>query len=208
MKKYFFKVPKALRSKVFTRLDAKYEVIRVLMNAVKIMLMNQICSEKEAELEDCYICVCISNMKRVIFVEHGKITSIIFPYTIELENETLIVSEDLLEVDNQYTSHVITMINYLDSTRDGDALDFASEISELGDSTFWSRFKSLMFREYGYLRYDFDESRSKEKIHPLHHLDIFFVNLGTFKVGLDSELNLNRFLDILNVNTDCHFLRT
>ena len=61
--------------------------------------------------------------------------------------------------------------------------------------------------EPGYIRYDYDDEHNNGNLlHPLNHLDVNFESNSTFKLGLNKKLKLEEFIDVMNINTDCHFL--
>ena len=66
-----------------------------------------------------------------------------------------------------------------------------------------------LMKELGYgagYRYDHDEGRSNGHIHPLHHFDVFYSSGSTFKLGSADGVSKEQFVDVLNLNTNCHFV--
>lgn len=59
--------------------------------------------------------------------------------------------------------------------------------------------------EPSYIRYDYDEENEDGRIHPLNHLDIFYSQNTTFKLGC-KQLELNEFMDILDIETECKYI--
>lgn len=59
--------------------------------------------------------------------------------------------------------------------------------------------------EPSYIRYDYDRKNENGRIHPLNHLDIFYTQSTTFKLGC-RQLGLNEFMDILDVETECEYI--
>ena len=88
--------------------------------------------------------------------------------------------------------------------------------SDTDDSFLYTFITNMLSFEEGYIRYDFDEENSSEKIymnepqkkylHPTYHLDIFLHTYSTFKVGLSDKINVVDFQNILSPNVNCHFL--
>ncbi|ACL22018.1 hypothetical protein Dhaf_4008 [Desulfitobacterium hafniense DCB-2] len=60
--------------------------------------------------------------------------------------------------------------------------------------------------EPSYIRYDYDEKNEDGKIHPLNHLDIFYSQSTSFKLGCE-RLELKEFMDILNTGTECSYIK-
>ncbi|WP_144034144.1 hypothetical protein [Sporomusa silvacetica] len=56
-------------------------------------------------------------------------------------------------------------------------------------------------------QYDYDVEREDGKKHPLNHLNIYYTGKNTFKVGLPQEINNGQIIDLLNLNTECKFLK-
>ena len=44
------------------------------------------------------------------------------------------------------------------------------------------------------------------KRHPIQHLDFYYNNRGTFKIGLYKEYKTENLIDLTAQNTDCKFL--
>ena len=63
-----------------------------------------------------------------------------------------------------------------------------------------------MLFEEGYIRYDHDEINENGLLHPLFHYDIFYSSNTTFKIGLKTSINCDHFIDLLQVESNCHFL--
>lgn len=99
--------------------------------------------------------------------------------------------------------------------RHGLLLDF----SQLVESTFLDLGMQMQYHERdlnqilmelftfepSYIRYDYDEKNQNGRIHPLNHLDIFYTQSTTFKLGCE-QLELNKFMDILDSETECEYI--
>lgn len=59
--------------------------------------------------------------------------------------------------------------------------------------------------EPSYIRYDYDEENEDGRIHPLNHLDVFYTQSTTFKLGC-KHLEFNKFMDILDTETECEYI--
>lgn len=99
--------------------------------------------------------------------------------------------------------------------RHGLFLDFAqlveSTFADLGiEMQYYERdlnqiLMELFTFEPSYIRYDYDEENANGRIHPLNHLDVFYSQSTTFKLGC-KHLELNEFIDILDIDTECEYL--
>ena len=44
-------------------------------------------------------------------------------------------------------------------------------------------------------------------MHPLNHFDVNYSSKTTFKIGIDSKIDNNFFLDLMDITTDCQYIR-
>ena len=44
-------------------------------------------------------------------------------------------------------------------------------------------------------------------MHPINHYDIFYSNSATFKLGFEKKLELEKFIDMLDITTDQFFVK-
>ena len=87
-------------------------------------------------------------------------------------------------------------------------LDFATPIleqEELFSKDFWKVLKHLLTYEIGYVRYDDDiegfksaANAGKPDLHPRFHYDVNLTQQSAFKIGLDKQMTLNKFVDFLD----------
>ncbi|PEI57458.1 MULTISPECIES: hypothetical protein [Priestia] len=79
----------------------------------------------------------------------------------------------------------------------------------------WHFIRKLFLFEPGYVRYDYDndEERCDEIIHPLHHLDFYFSDNATMKLGVAKDdrdfakWKEDAFENLLNTKTPCYYLK-
>ena len=165
---------------------------------------------------------------------HKKMVSISCPLSISFKKiddgeidaiEVKIFNEDISEKKLILIKHVINRlvedneIKPIDYAISEGTREYDEEIEQTSndniDNSFLYEFitRILSFEE-GYIRYDFDEKNSSEKVdeydkkylHPTYHLDIFLHTYSTFKVGLSKKINIIDFQNILDPNINCHFL--
>jgi hypothetical protein len=156
-------------------------------------------------------------MNRIFFIGENKMYSIIFPFNLQIENSTLSLNyKNLIEIDSLTISNLIILLKSPLINSDN-CFDFIEPVTELEDyykQNYWPIFKDLLIQEDGYVRYDKDEigfleakKNEKELKHPLYHLDIFYSNGVSFKIGLNNSINGNELIDTLNLNSNCKFLK-
>ncbi|UTX09454.1 hypothetical protein NMH04_02905 [Bacillus altitudinis] len=83
------------------------------------------------------------------------------------------------------------------------------------DVVIWHFVRKLFLFEPGYVRYDYDNdaTRCNELTHPLHHLDFYFSDNATMKVGVaknDKDFlkwKVGAFENLLNTKSPCYYLK-
>jgi hypothetical protein len=140
-----------------------------------------------------------------------KVFSLAFPFSVrEVDGQFIFYTRGGLDIDNELSSQVLTLVKdeffgvfgvpdldvFIDLILDEDI-----------NIQMWPLLKELMLAEDLYIRYDFDEERAAGHLHPLHHIDLGYSSGGTFKVGLDSPIDRDTLVGILDVGSECHYLR-
>ncbi len=205
MKLFRFEIEDSFFSDFFFAVRSKSDVIKVQMNAIKYMqFANQISSDCSAEL-----CLYIDKMCRLIFVSDSKIYSVNFPFRVtEINGQVIFNDPHLGAIDSKHTSDVLSVLND-DSFSSGNCMyDFMDGLTQYDESNpqFWSFLLRLFLNEDGYVRFDHDEQQVNGLLHPLDHIDVFYSNSATFKLGVDSQSRFGDVVDILNRGTACHYL--
>lgn len=155
----------------------------------------------------------ISKMSRIIYKLDNKMFSISFPFNISKTEEGYDIYDGIskIKIDSLIISKIINILNDFSSENE-DIYEFLSQFDD-GDNNeevldkIWKIFKKVLFSESGYLRYDYDEEHENANIHPLNHYDIYYTNGNTFKIGLNDKIDLKKFIDLLDLETDCHFFK-
>jgi len=209
MKRYEFAISKAFFEKFFPkkRLKTKADIIEVLMESLKYMLINPTVT-KDKKIAN--LVVHIDKMSRIFFFSKDKYYSIAFPFFVKFfEGKYSFSYKNQTEIDSQLISQVLSIIK-CDEFRANCSLDFVEPICEYEeqcDENFWYFLRELLLMEDGYIRYDHDSENEDETVHPLHHFDMFYSSNATFKIGLNQMLEHDHFLDIMDVNTSCRYIR-
>lgn len=188
---------------MFDPIRSRRDTVRLLMNAVKVMLVNHPPPTDRVAGE---VILAVSKMSRLFFVAANKIVTIAFPFVVDESAEGVAFrSPHFGEVDSRVTSHIVALLDSNEVFSSSEVLDFAVRVDEEGHDL-WALFRHLLIEEDGYLRYDYDPVRHSGHRHPLHHLDVFHSGLATFKVGLQSALTGDGLRDALDLTTDCFYL--
>ncbi len=208
-KEFYFKLDAGQCDWAFKVIRQKTDVIEILMRAIKTMLIYE---EPKEEQVSGMMKLHVEKMSRIFFFSDEKYFSLAFPFSVEkIDAKFVFRNKDVDEVSNQLTSEVIAIIND-DGFRNASSIyGFVDPLLELVEERempyFWPFFKTLLTYEDGYIRYDVDSEREKGKLHPLYHFDIFYSSNPTFKIGFSEHCSNESMVDILNVQTDCYFLK-
>lgn len=209
MKSIQFNLDERQVNLLFSPIREKTDVIKLLMESIKIMLVK---NEMKENLIKGKILLHVSKMSRLFYFSDNKYFSINFPFFINNEDVLFFYSNNVKNIESRITSDVLGILssekNLTDSNSMYDLLELASEIDGDEDyrNTFWSFLKELFLFEDGYIRYDYDEKHRNGLNHPLNHLDIFYSSSSTFKIGLINRISEDFLFDLLDLQTVCHFL--
>jgi len=191
----------------FSPVRHKADVIILLMNAIKYMLVNFQISDENSKGK---MSLNVSKMSRLSFFTDQKYFSICFPFFVDVSDVSLIdfYTKDDISVDSKLTSEILSVINDSDIFNRQDVFDFIEPIDQVEPPSMglWNVLKELMMFEDGYIRYDFDELRENPKYHPKYHLDIFYSSSSSFKFGLKEKPSPSDFLNMMDINMPCLYL--
>jgi len=204
------------------------DILKILINTLEIIL-NQDCYS----IENANITVVKDRkMQRVFYHYDNKIFTIYFPFSIKRVEEKYELRWNNVHIDHAVVSTMMSIIETEEDLKNREFFEIIIDniedkkyelISYIDQDGITAKIiensikiiKYLLITEDGYLRYDCDIKnweKAKEKgnanKHPLHHLDIFYLDDNTFKIGLENTKNpcLNMLIDILNIDTDAYFL--
>ncbi|WP_144410126.1 MULTISPECIES: hypothetical protein [Chromobacterium] len=189
---------------------SKRDIIVLWMETVKNFLVGQ---PAEGANFSARLTICVGKMSRLFCTSEGgrKIFSISFPFSVILRDEQYqFFSREGIEIDSRVSSNIIALIDSGEIFGVRDFCRFIDPIMEMSDydPQLWTLVRELMIAEDGYIRYDWDDIREDGHHHPLHHLDIYYSSASTFKVGLGQQIDQPALMSILNLETECHYLRS
>jgi hypothetical protein len=159
--------------------------------------------------------VVVDKMSRVVFSTENKYYSIVLPFYVNSDGDQIQFYHKSELIDSKLLSNLMTVLKS-DSFNSRNSLDFSDSVIDLENENemLWVILQDLLLYEDGYIRYDVDEEsylKAKEKgcehSHPLNHCDLFYSSNAAFKVGLDKFMEVDEFIDVLNIRTDCKYLR-
>ena len=207
MKQFSFKLEKLQKAEWFDPLRNKQDVIVLLMNSIKYMLISDPVPENENPGE---LILRVDKMSRLFFRSDEKCFSISFPFTVGTSGDSLTFHSKFIDViDNKITSDVLSVLSN-QSCFDSECIyDFFTPLLDLVDEepTFWSFVLELFLYEDGYIRYDHDKRRANGDLHPEHHYDLFYSSKATVKVGLRAKLSIEKMIDFMRADTNCHYIQ-
>lgn len=202
--------------KKFDSIRNKKDIILLLLETIKLWILNE---EKIKEFddfaiidneEDLKVVIYIDKMRRIFLCTKNKVQSFCFPFFVMDNNHTI-------EFRYKYIKFNCALISVLKSVFENTPMDNAINLVNtlLDDDGYKSVNKEeqeiledlvmfLLSFEDGYLRFDFsDEENYKEKYHPRHHIDLYYTNCNTFKLGLSDVLPMKRNIEIIDINQKC-----
>lgn len=195
------------------RIKTKTQIIEILMESCRYILLN------DSQTADCKnkLVLKVEKMSRLFFIDEKKYYSINFPFTFYCDDTSKSINyKGLLNVDSRLISDILAIIKDPRFNSEN-YFDFADSFEEIDDyylGRIWVLLKDLLTYEDGYLRIDYDtelylkaKEEGREHSHPENHIDIFYTNSNTFKVGLNKNVDHDFFIDLLNTKTDCFYLK-
>ncbi len=189
----------------------KKDIINLLLTTLSLFKNRGLFGEEnEKALSKKEIIYINFDMKRVFYELKDKIFSLHFPFTIEEEIEHSKSKLKVTATSILIIKEVIKNVGIVNSYEDfyfGLNQEDGVEYLDAEINIAWGIYFELIALESGYLRYDHDPIHVNGDYHPLNHLDIFYENTATFKVGLDKRINKSEFIDILDLRTECLYLR-
>ncbi|ACU04208.1 hypothetical protein [Pedobacter heparinus] len=195
------------------RIKTKVQILTILLEATRFLLYN----EPDSLVSDSKLILHVKKMSRLFFITKNKYYSINFPFTFIIHDDiTFINYRSIIDLDSKTISDLMSILKD-DRFNSLVCLDFAEPVFELEpdyNDNLWILLKDLLMMEDGYLRFDKDtdgylnaKADGKEHTHPENHIDIFYSNNNTFKVGLEKTIIHETFLDYIDSQTDCMYLK-
>ncbi len=150
----------------------------------------------------------VDKMSRLFFYKNDKYFSVSFPFSIQTRKNQLteISSYSGKKVDFRSISAVISILESENFKINPSPIDFYIEANK-PDSIGLSLLEEILQFEPSYIRYDKDSQHEKGKLHPLHHFDINYSTYGAYKLGLEDHITPDYMENLINLNTECSFIR-
>lgn len=205
MKRYTVSLDARQAKMFFSPIRSKKQIIDLLMRTIKLFLINQSIDPPKVKGE---VVLVVSKMSRLFYFSDKKYFSINCPFFVQDDVAGVSFWCSDLEVENRITSSVMGLLAEGGSFDANNIYDFMDPIAALeeGQKNFWELYMRLLTFDDGYIRYDDDEKNENGQKHPKNHYDIFHSQQSTFKVGLNREIDREELIDLVNIETSCHFL--
>jgi hypothetical protein len=207
MKIYSFKVAPFYSAAFFKPVRDKRDYFTLLLNAVRYINIYSSITDPTGATEQ--LILRVGKSSRLLFSSEKKSFSVSFPFLITLKNGAYqIYYKNYGEIDSVVISELLKLLKEDSPLFGGEVFDFAEVIQDQSATRplLWHMFRDIVFSESGYMRCDIDIENENGKLHPLHHIDVFFSSNAKVKIGLHEAMDTHSFLDLLDEETDCHFL--
>lgn len=160
------------------------------------------------------IAIFTGEYKRVLIKKSNGYFSMSIPFQV-IENEKHIVfSYDPLE--EEVSGRFISVMRNIINTIDGGYISHEDIILSLTESfnlnvqdavKYYDSFASLISDDHGYFRFDDDVANARGNIHPRYHVDVFYKNTTSIKIGChDKDDELNYFYSLVDCNIPKKYL--
>lgn len=218
MKKYEFELNEPLYEKACLPIRTKQDMLQLLALSIKYLICTPINSVGSIPTEKKMI-LYVDKMSRLLFCVREKIFTFQFPLQVRTNpndsNHIAITYSGFFDIDTIVSSLLIAIFTQedlfagsLESINDKISQELIeNEWEEVDWETLLDLVKTLMLFEPGYLRYDHDIKNANGTLHPEHHLDFFFSSNSTMKLGLPGVVTSDWMLDMLNILTNCKYIR-
>ncbi len=207
-KKIYFREFNSIRNKKDTILLLLETIEKLLVYSEEIKEFSDF--EVVKTEEDLRIVIYINKMKRLFYCTKNKIQSLCFPFTV-------ILNENTVEFHHEKTLLDYSKISILKGVFKRSTMTTLTELNdELSNDEYYNSLcenekeiikQVLLFLtifEDGYLRFDFHDTENfNEDFHPLHHIDLYYTNSNTFKLGLEEEMSLKKNIKIIDITEKC-----
>lgn len=213
---YIFEITERMHKKFFDfPIRKKRDSIILLINLCDYLLNFSQISDSEKIISSMYIKN--NNGYRLFYEESGKTYTLCSPFRFYVVDDSIEITNSILGIIGNPEISLLKRIFITEKLYSlKDAVDSYCLIETIIYEDFnsisitpqemWNFLISFISYESGYLRYDYDPKNCNGKIHPLHHLDIFYTNYSTFKFGIKKTMPIEDFIDMFDSETDQLYL--
>lgn len=201
-----------LTTQITKPIRCKKDLILILLLFLKLFLIKNTLTDKETTGT---VKIIVDKMNRVFFFSENKYFSFNFPFKLDLSNEDNIkfyyneldVNLKIISILEALLDEEDLLLLHKENIREYYYEYIEDDYEIIFEEDFINLVNKIIEFEPGYIRYDYDDEHNNGNLlNPLNHLDVNFESNSTFKLGLNKKLKLEEFIDVMNINTDCHFL--
>jgi len=181
MRDIFIPLAEYTKDSIFSPIRQKKDFIMLLVNAISYVQTTVEISRAEGS----YLKI-VKNGKvtRFIFVSENKVFSVAIPFHVTVSSDNGVIFKcNGIDIDSEILYGLKSIfggeyndLNYYSVYEKIEDLNFDSE-------DIWDVLNSILMAEEGYLRFDHDPGSQNGRTHPLNHLDIFYSNNSSLKIG-------------------------
>jgi len=184
---------KAIRSKI--------DIINCILKISEILLIKNHLPPSNNK-NDIVVRIVVKKMSRVFLKYEKSIVSFYWPFIVSEDlNHIISIKNSFCEkIDAKtikFVEFIINSVEFQDPTHTTSAhekfeeayLDFDFDFS-IEPIHLWNMINYLLKIDHGYFRYDNDPSNTNGRKHPLDHIDFFYTNPCTFKIGLKKSFEI------------------
>ena len=199
-------------------IKSKIQIIKILLEFVRGSLLYRETIE-ERDIKSPYVKLIIDKKSRIFFFSEKKYYTIHFPFSCSKQDDgsleiTYQGYRNIIPIKSEIISKVMEILND-EQFNSVSALDFIEPIDKIESEIdyIWELLKGLLMFEDGYVRFDNDpeeynraKNEGREHTHPENHIDIFYNNGNTLKLGLKGKSTPDDFIDYFDSKKDCKYL--
>lgn len=200
-------------------IKSKIQIIKILLEFVRGILLYRE-TIKERDIKSPYVKLIIDKKSRIFFFSEKKYYTIHFPFSCSKQDDgSLEIAyqgyRNIIPIKSEIISKVMQILND-EQFNSVSVLDFIEPIDKMESEIdyIWELLKGLLMFEDGYVRFDNDseeynraKNEGREHTHPENHIDIFYNNRNTFKLGLKRKSTPDEFIDYFDSKKDCKYLK-
>lgn len=205
----------SLKKKILSKaIRDKIDILKIVISVSEYLMIKAyvLCESIDENFEKDFLV--IEKMNRLFIKEENKYYSIAYPFSVD-NNGVISYRETNLTV-----SMLVTVEYLINCIKNDDIFDIErlldlcwnfEQYNQMPDSD--KKFTNeliiyLLHYEVGYIRFDIDEANENGKLHPKFHFDINYDTKSTFKIGLFKNISVDSFADLLNIKSECYYLKS
>lgn len=211
-KQITFTMSKQIMEMALKPLRSKIEAVLLILNTIRMFDISVTPFVKQKRREE--VVISIDKMRRVFYLLENKCFSMHFPFFVKVHGSSVVVYDVF---HTQLTPLLLSCLIEIFESMERIYMDFDAVFEMITNPSYdrtdfsaqeiWMIVSYLLQFELGYLRYDIDFEHECGKNHPLNHLDVCLAETVSYKLGLEHEIGFDDFRDILDVTTECWYIK-